>query len=66
MSDDKNRAPVITLSFANAQGKFEDDCADLVSKGYVLSSSSCNSHSNGYAIDDIWMAIFVLPSILNK
>ena len=54
--------PIVTVSVPNDQVKFERECAELVARGYVLSSSACIAHGHESAIDEIWLAVFVFPS----
>ncbi len=54
--------PIITVSVPNDQARFESECAYWVANGYVLISSNCASHSSGGAIDEMWLAVFALPS----
>ncbi len=54
--------PIVTVSVPNDRAKFERECAELVARGYVISSTTCTAHGYESAIDEIWLAVFVLPS----
>lgn len=55
------KKPVVTLSIPNDQRQFELQCANLIGRGYLLSSSSCTACTNNGTIDYIWAAILVRP-----
>ena len=54
--------PVETVDDGDA-GDFERRCAELVKRGYVLSSSCCGHADASYDFCHIWLAIFVLPEV---
>jgi hypothetical protein len=55
--------PIVTVSIPNDQARFEQECAYWVNNGYVLVSSSCSTHSGSGSIDEMWLAVFALPSV---
>ena len=55
------KKPVIAISVPNDKEKFEKECFEANEQGYAISSTHCYSYGENGQIDEIWMAIFVLP-----